>query len=148
MRFTGTNMACSDCHLDAATKAFGLPFVGVFAAFPQYRAREDDIETLEDRINGCMTRSMNGRPLAGDSREMKGFVAYIKFLSNGRPIGEPTPGRGSGAIPGLTRPSDPIAGARVYVRSCAMCHGGDGQGKRAGAVGDREGYDVPPLWRG
>ena len=145
-QFTGSNMACQNCHLEAGTKQYGLPFVGVFADFPQYRAREGEVGTLEDRINGCMTRSMNGRPLPVDSPEMKAFVAYIKFLSTGRPIGGKTPGRGSGEMPELTRAADPNAGAQVYAENCAACHGADGQGKRVGVVGDGKGYEFPPLW--
>jgi thiosulfate dehydrogenase len=38
-------------------------------------------------------------PLPLDSEEMNAFVAYIKFLSTGRPIGGKTPGRGSGEMP-------------------------------------------------
>ena len=80
-RFAGSNMSCQSCHLEAGTKKFGLPFVGVFADFPQYRSREGEVGTLEERINGCMTRSLNGRALPVGSDEMKAFVAYIKFLS-------------------------------------------------------------------
>jgi thiosulfate dehydrogenase len=52
-----------------------LPFVGVFADFPQYRAREGQVRTIEDRINGCMTRSLNGRELPLDGLEMHAIVA-------------------------------------------------------------------------
>lgn len=145
-RFAGSNMSCQSCHLEAGTKQYGLPFVGVFADFPQYRAREGEVGTLEDRINGCMTRSLNGRPLPVDSDQMKAFVAYIKFLSTGRPIGGKTPGRGSGEMAELTRAAEPKAGAQVYAENCAACHGTDGQGKRVGAVGDGKGYEFPPLW--
>jgi cytochrome c len=75
-RFAGSNMSCQSCHLEAGTKKFGLPFVGVFADFPQYRSREGEVGTLEERINGCMTRSLNGRALPVGSDEMKAFVAY------------------------------------------------------------------------
>jgi thiosulfate dehydrogenase len=93
-----------------------------------------------------MTRSMNGRALPLDSEDMKAFVAYIKFLSTGRPIGAPTPGRGSGDLKQLSRPADPVAGAKVFAENCAACHGADGQGVRAGVVGDAKGYQFPPLW--
>jgi thiosulfate dehydrogenase len=145
-RFAGINMSCQNCHLEAGTKKFGLPFVGVFADFPQYRSREGEVGTLEDRINGCVTRSMNGRPFPVDSTEMKAFVAYIKFLSTGRPIGAKTPGRGSGQIAELTRPADSVAGSKIFAKACAACHGNDGEGKRAGSAGDMKGYEFPPLW--
>jgi len=143
--FSGNNLTCQSCHLEAGTKAYGLPFVGVFTDFPQYRAREGEVGTLEDRINGCMTRSMNGKALPVDSTEMKAFVAYIKFLSEGRMIGGKTPGRGSGEIAELTRPADPVAGAKVFEATCAACHGAEGQGQRA-VAGSGKVYAFPPLW--
>lgn len=146
MRFAGNNLACQSCHLEAGTKQYGLPFIGVFGDFPQYRAREGEVGTLEDRINGCMTRSMNGRPLPSDSEEMKAFVAYIKFLSTNRPVGSVTTGRGSGKMAELARPANPEAGAAVFEQHCAVCHGNDGLGQRAGTAGDGEGYVYPPLW--
>jgi thiosulfate dehydrogenase len=143
--FSGNNMSCQNCHLEAGTKKFALPFVGVFADFPQYRPREGEVGTLEDRINGCLTRSMNGRALSVGSEEMKAFVAYIKFLSDGRPIGGKTAGRGTAKMAELTRPADPVAGAKVFAEACASCHGEAGLGKRVGAIGDRAGYEFPPL---
>src|ERR1700716_2324915 len=92
------------CHREAGTKEFSLPFVGVFADFPQYRSREGEVGTLEERINGCMTRSLNGRALPVGSEEMNAFVAYTKFLSAAPPIGAKTLGRGSGEMAELTRP--------------------------------------------
>jgi thiosulfate dehydrogenase len=112
----------------------------VFGDFPQYRAREGRIGTLEDRVNGCMTRSMNGRPLPNDSTEMRAFIAYIQFLSRG----ETQEGRGAGKMPELRRPADPIHGRVVYARICATCHGAEGQGKPRG--GFAQGYEFPPLW--
>jgi thiosulfate dehydrogenase len=36
--------------------------------------------TLEDRINGCFRRSMNGTPLAVESADMKAMVAYFDWM--------------------------------------------------------------------
>ena len=143
-RFTDSRLTCQSCHLEAGTKQYGLPFIGVFPDFPQYRPREGEVGTLEDRINGCMTRSMNGRPLPVDSTEMKAFVAYMKFLSTGRPVGGKTPGRGSGKLPELNRAANPTAGAQVYADNCAACHGADGQGTYRD--GSNKAYEYPPLW--
>jgi thiosulfate dehydrogenase len=145
-RFSGNNLSCQNCHLNAGTGKFALPFVGVFGDFPQYRAREGQIRSIEDRINGCMNRSMNGRELPIDGPEMQAMVAYIKFLSTGIPIGAETPGRGTPAVPLLERAADPKHGAAVYAQVCARCHGADGAGKRRGVVGDAKGYEFPPLW--
>lgn len=140
-RFAGSNLSCSNCHLEAGTKQFGLPYVGVFADFPEYRAREGEVGTLEDRINGCMTRSLNGRKLPLGSAEMTALVSYIKFLSDGIPIGTTNVGRGSGAMTLLDRAADPAHGRVVYAHACAACHGAGGLGLR---VGDT--YVFPPLW--
>jgi thiosulfate dehydrogenase len=145
-RFAGNNLTCQNCHLNAGTGQFALPFVGVFADFPQYRARDGRVGTIEDRINGCMTRSMNGRELPLDGPEMKAIVAYLKFLSTGIPVGATTPGRGTVEVPLLDRAADPARGATVYAQTCATCHGADGAGKRNGIVGDARGYAFPSLW--
>ncbi len=146
MRHAGNNLACTSCHQLGATKPFAMPWVGVTATFPQYRAREDDVSTVEERVNGCMQRSMNGRPLALDSREMKAYVAYIAFLSAGVPVGAQIEGTGTLQSKVPNRRADPVAGAAVYAAKCAACHGPDGQGRRIGAVGDAQGYAFPPLW--
>lgn len=145
-RLAGNNLACTSCHEQDATKPFAIPWIGVAANFPQYRSREDRIGTLEERINGCMERSMNGTPLPVDSDEMKAFVTYISFLSRGVPIGATIEGSRllKGAVP--DRRADPDAGSRVYADKCAVCHGVDGAGQRAGRPGDAQGYTFPPLW--
>ena len=145
-RFAGNNLNCQSCHLEAGSKEFGLPFVGVYADFPNYRARSGAVGTVEDRIQGCMVRSMNGKPLPADSREMTAIVAYLKFLSSGRPVGAPTHGRGPGRMPELTRAADPAHGEAVYAQNCAACHGDQGQVQRAGPLGHAHGYAIPPLW--
>ena len=145
-RFAGNNLNCQSCHLEAGTKQFGLPLVGVFADFPNYRARSGAVGTIEDRIQGCMVRSMNGRKLPAEGRELTAIVAYLKFLSTGRPVGAPTVGRGPGRMAELSRPADPARGRTLFAQNCAACHGDHGQGQRAGAAADARGYTIPPLW--
>jgi thiosulfate dehydrogenase len=140
-RYAVSTLSCSNCHLEAGAKRFGLPFVGVFADFPEYRAREGEVGTLEDRINGCMTRSQDGKPLPLDSPAMTAMVSYMKFLSTGVPIGASMPGRGSGTMPLLSRAADPVHGKQVYAERCAACHGAGGQGLLVGGKAI-----FPPLW--
>lgn len=146
MRFAGNNLACTSCHQNDATKPFAMPWVGVAATFPQYRAREDAISTVEERVNGCMERSMNGKPLPLDSHEMKAFTAYIHYMSRGVPVGARVEGAGTKQIKVPNRRADLAAGEAVYGSKCAVCHGADGQGQRRGKAGDAEGYVFPPLW--
>ena len=127
-RYAGNNLACSNCHLLAGTKKFGLPLWGLWDDFPQYSTRSAAEISIEDRVNSCMTRSMNGKPLPVDAPEMKAIVSYIKFLSTGVKPGQTLSGLGAGKMPELTRAADPVRGAKIYAQSCALCHAPDGLG--------------------
>ncbi len=41
---------------------------------------EGGIYVLEERINGCFRRSMNGKPLPPDSADMQAMVAYFDWM--------------------------------------------------------------------
>jgi thiosulfate dehydrogenase len=88
-----------------------------------------------------MERSMNGRALALDSREMKAFLAYIKWLSTGIPDGAKIVGSGTKPVQEPNRAADLRHGAEVYAGKCLACHGDNGQGLRVEAR-----YQFPPLW--
>lgn len=145
-RYAGNNLACGNCHLMAGTKKFGIPLFGLFGDFPQYSARSGREISLEDRINACMTRSMNGRAMPDDALEMQAIVAYVKFLSSGVPAGKQLPGMGTGKMPELSRAASPTRGRAIYARACAACHNTDGSGIRNSAPGTDLGYMMPPLW--
>ncbi len=145
-RFAGSNIACTNCHLNSGTRKFSNAWVGSYVAYPQYRSREDAVSTIEERINGCMERSVNGRALPVESDEMKAMVAYLHFLSRGIPVGAKLDGAGAISLKLLDRPADPAAGKKIYAQFCAACHGAEGQGMRRGAAGDAQGYQFPPLW--
>lgn len=145
-RFAGNNLACSNCHLDAGAKKFGLPLFGLAGLFPQYSARLGAEITIEDRINSCMSRSMNGRTLPSDGPDMQAMVAYITFLSSGVPAGKVLSGLGTGAMPELNRAADPVRGKAIYANACLACHNTDGSGIRRSLPSSDLGYAVPPLW--
>ncbi|MEY4734495.1 MAG: hypothetical protein RLZZ464_2561 [Pseudomonadota bacterium] len=146
MRYAGNNLACASCHQESATKKFAMPWVGVHATFPQYRAREDEVSTVEERINGCMERSMAGKPIPLDSREMKAFMSYMHFLSRDVPVGGKVDGQGLPPFKAPDRRADTAVGAKVYQEKCASCHGAEGAGLRAGTPGSASGYTFPSLW--
>jgi thiosulfate dehydrogenase len=146
MRYAGNNLACTNCHEESATKKFAIPWVGAQATFPQYRGREDDVSTIEERVNGCMERSMNGKSLPFDTKEMKAFVTYIHFLSRGVPVGSSVEGQGLPKFNPPDRMSNVSAGEKVYAEKCIACHGQDGAGLRNGKPGEAKGYTFPPLW--
>src|SRR6202011_3531696 len=131
MRFAGNNLACQNCHLQAGSQPYAMPLIGIWGQFPQYRAREGAVDTLEDRINGCMERSMNGRALPLESHEMKAFSSYMRWLSTGIPDGAKLAGAGTLRI---KEPAHAVVlghGAQVFSQVCAACHGADGSGQRA-----------------
>jgi thiosulfate dehydrogenase len=148
MRFSGNGLECQSCHQDAGTRKFGLPLAGIWGVFPLFIGRENQVRTLEDRINGCMERSMNGRALPIDGPEMKAMLAYIRFISGGVPTGRSAEGRATPSLPLPLLASDPKHGAAVYAATCAVCHQADGQGKRWGPEdqAQRHRYQFPPLW--
>ena len=130
----GGQLRCTSCHLDDGTRVNAAPLVGVYARFPQYRDRSNSVAIIEDRINDCFQRSMNGRALPYDSRDMRDIVAWLAFLSRGTPVHRDTTPRG---IPPLAAmPADTARGRSQFTTTCAACHGMDGQGTPAG----------PPLW--
>ncbi|MDH5609343.1 MAG: c-type cytochrome, partial [Cyclobacteriaceae bacterium] len=146
MRFAGNNLACKNCHMQAGTQAGASSFVGVTARFPQFRGRENKMGTIEDRVNGCMERSMNGRMLPVDSREMQAIVAYMTWVGEGLPAGREAEFKGFPTIKIPEFAADTIRGRAIYVAQCQVCHGADGQGVRLAGADSVYGYTYPPLW--
>src|SRR6516162_4108106 len=109
-RLAGNNLACQNCHLHAGTQPYAMPLTGVWGQFPQYRAREGMVDLLEERINGCMQRSVNGRALSFASREMRAFSSYMRWLSTGVADGAKLIGAGTLQIKEPGRAADPRRG--------------------------------------
>lgn len=136
-------MNCQNCHLDAGTKPFGNNYSAVASTYPKFRPRSGTIESIEKRVNDCFERSLNGKPLAEDSHEMKAIVAYIKWLGKDVPKGETPKGAGLVELSYLDIPADPVKGKSLYEQKCTVCHGASGEGvKNPGATE----YTYPPLW--
>ena len=116
-RYAGNNLTCQNCHLKAGTQPYAMPMTGVWGQFPQYRGREGEVGTLEDRINGCMERSMNGRVLPLSGLEMKAFLAYTKWVSGGIPDGAKLVGAGAMNVKEPGRAADLGHGAKSMRKS-------------------------------
>lgn len=137
----GARLNCTSCHLNVGTVADGSPFVGVSAFFPGYAPRAGKVITLEDRINGCFRRSMNGKPLPKGSPDMQAMVAYFDWMKRETRPEDKVPGRGVGKID-KNIVANPENGKKVYVEQCALCHGEHGEGLK-NAAGKMV---YPPLW--
>ncbi|TCT02412.1 c-type cytochrome [Aquabacter spiritensis] len=145
-RYAGNNLACTNCHLRGGLKKFALPLVTASADYPAYSARTNASISIFDRVNQCLMRSMNGRPMAEQDRPMQAILAYLRVLSTNIPVGGTIIGAGAGAMPELDRAADPGRGAAIYARTCADCHRPDGSGVRRNVALPEMGYAVPPLW--
>ncbi len=99
--------------------------------------------TLDERINGCFKRSMNGKPLPSDSPDMKAMAAYFDWMKRETKPQDKVPGRGVGKIDRNIQPG-PVNGKKVYADQCAVCHGNAGEGLRQ--ADGRYVYLDPPLW--
>ena len=121
-------MNCQNCHLRSGTKPYGNNYSAVVSTYPKFRSRSGSIETIEKRINDCIERSLNGVPLASDSREMRAIIAWFEWL--GRDVEKGVAPKGSGimSLPFLSRAADPSKGRLVYDKHCRLCHGVEGQG--------------------
>jgi len=138
---TGASMNCNSCHVQEGKKPMGAPYINTVNTFPQFNPRANRVVSLEDRINGCFMRSMNGKPLEKDSAEMKAMIAYMKWLAQDVPHGAKVQIENAWPIDTKLVP-DPVRGKGLYAAQCASCHGANGEGKK-----DRAGDIVfPPLW--
>ena len=143
--YAGNRLSCKNCHLSSGTKPFAAPLIGIVQRFPQFSNRENKLGSLQERINGCMLRSMNGKALPHDSKEMGAFMAYLAWLGRYAPDHGKIPGQGFVSIQLPDRPVDLVQGKGIFERQCAVCHGADGQGKMGP---DGQLYIYPPLWGG
>lgn len=144
--YTGNQLACQNCHLEAGTKPFAAPYIGVTQRFPKFQKREGKTRTIEDRINGCMERSMNGKKLENDSKNMQAMVAYMKWLGHDIPIEysqKHLTGKGLVKIDIPNRKVDLIKGKSIYETQCASCHQLNGSGK---FKQNHQEYLYPPVW--
>ncbi len=139
--YVGNALNCTSCHLNGGRTPWAAPWVGIWGVFPEFRSRNAKVNTLQDRINDCFERSLNGRALAPESREMIGILAYMQWLSRDVPTGKNVSSRGFLHIKSTLTP-DPHRGARIYAQKCALCHGDEGQGSYAASGA----MIYPPLW--
>jgi thiosulfate dehydrogenase len=147
MRYTGSHIACSSCHLESGAKPGTLSLVKTASRYPRPSPRDGGVGDLRDRINGCMVRSMNGRVLPRDSVEMIAMEAYINHLGQqyaATSESQRAPTEQAQFVE-PARAADPEAGKVVYGERCAVCHGVEGQGLHASGE-PSDGYVFPALW--
>jgi thiosulfate dehydrogenase len=133
---------CQNCHLDAGSRQWGNNYKAVASNYPKFRDRSGTIETIQKRVNDCFERSLNGKALDSNSKEMLAIVAYIQSLGKDVPRGTKPEGSGIRELPFQARAASPALGKTVYTSQCKSCHGQNGEG-----IKTPEGiYVYPPLW--
>ena len=135
--YVGNALNCANCHLDAGRRLHAAPYVGLIAVYPEYRSRNAGMSTIEDRLDQCFERSLNGKALPPGSREKEAIVAYIAWLSEGVPVESARQWRGFLKLTPARKP-DPENGRALFAAKCTACYGVDGHGTAT----------APPLWGG
>ena len=143
--YISNGMNCQNCHLNAGTKSFSNNFARVSSGYPRFRPRSARVETIEYRVNDCLERSLNGRPLDSLSKEMRAFVAYFNWLGKDVKKESLIDDTGVEVLPLLDRAADPVKGHALYTSKCKVCHGSKGQGLLRP---DSVAFTYPPLWGG
>lgn len=136
----GSTMSCASCHATGATGG-SLDLVGVTKEYPQYNKRAGKVVSIEERVNGCFTRSMNGKKLDPNGKEMKAIISYLNFLSKDtaddikdRPWTEV-------AIQGDLPKPNIENGKDIYSNSCMACHGSTQASSHGLAVYGKNSYN-------
>jgi thiosulfate dehydrogenase len=136
-------MNCQNCHLDAGTKVFGNNYSAVASTYPKYRARSGATEDIYKRINDCFERSLNGKSLSVNSKEIQAIAAYINWLGKDVAKGEKPAGSGFKDLAFLDRAANPSNGNLVYTQKCVSCHQANGEGQWNDT---KTAFVYPPLW--
>ena len=136
------NMNCSSCHLGEGRMPFSAPIWPAAVTLPNYRGKNDHVNSLEERIAGCFAYSMNGKPPAYGSDDMVALATYHTWLASGVEMYPKQPIYGRG-FPAPERPEklSYANGEKLFQEQCAVCHQEDGSGMR---VDDQTVY--PALW--
>lgn len=144
-RYVGAKLHCTSCHLDGGGNRDAAWWVDMWKVYEYPETTQ-----LQDRINGCFERSMNGHALCStkDGPEdcaqnpvMRGLITYMQWLTDSftRRWPDRTPCRGF--PPAQVTPGDVDRGHRAYVQKCAFCHDAQGQGRYESHT-----YFRPALW--
>ena len=130
---SGNALRCTSCHLDGGVRASAMTWIGTAARYPRYRSRSAGEESLEQRVNDCVVRSLAGKALPAQGQDMRDIIAYLDSLGAlRRPDGPDT----------VRLAGDLQAGRKIYAADCARCHGNSGEGLLAPAVWGVDSYSI------
>lgn len=141
--YAGDRLSCTNCHFSCGNtlggEQNGFSLVGVTVVYPK-TLPNNTLYTLEERINACFLKSMNGKALPIDGEPMKAIVAYLSWISQNARLLPALPWLGVKPLRS-THKSNATHGMEVYTSNCALCHG-----KKGGGEQRKDDLDYPPLW--
>lgn len=87
-QYTGNGLNCVNCHTDAGRKENSAPLWAAYMSYPVFRAKNNRINSFEERMQGCFQFSMNGTPPDYGADALVDLSAYAYWLAQGTLTGE------------------------------------------------------------
>lgn len=82
-----TGMSCNSCHVEGGMKAGAMgdkeipPFAHTAKKYPRWFAMAGRVMTLDQVINWCIMKPMEGAPLAWDDQRLTDLAAYVASVN-------------------------------------------------------------------
>jgi cytochrome c len=145
----GSQLHCSSCHLNAGGNRNAAWWVDMQKVY-EY----PETTHLQDRINQCFKRSMNGDAICStaegpkdcdDNPVMSSLIAYMGWITEQyyarSPNCQPPHGFPPFSYDGGKADEIRVRGKAIYAQKCSFCHKADGQGRYESGE-----YFRPALW--
>lgn len=137
--YVGDRLNCTNCHFAGGNTTGGvqggISLVGTAAKYPTFDRSMKRVINLEERINNCFRKSMNGKKVPVEDPIMLALVTYLHWIAKDLPIYGEMPWLGLNML-STTYQGSPSEGKKIYNIRCSLCHHEDGQGDK----------NAPPLW--
>jgi len=142
-KYVFNDLSCKSCHLGEGGLNWSGPVWPAVTTLPDFRGKNQHVNSLEERIAGCFAFSMNGAPPDYGSDDMVALVAYHQWLATGARIYERNIGGRGFSHLGKTMPEGTSyeRGERLFRQQCELCHGSNGGGRRQNGK-----VIFPALW--
>jgi cytochrome c len=140
-----SKLRCSSCHLNAGGNRDAAWWVDMQKVYDYPKTTR-----LQDRINGCFERSMNGEAICStaDGPEdcaknpmMSSLITYMGWITEQFHGHYPNRQPCRGFPPFQVGGGDYARGQRIYKQKCSFCHNTEGQGRY-----ESDTYLRPALW--
>ncbi len=145
--FVGGHISCVHCHINLGRQPYSAPMWAAWGLYPKYRKKNNRINDMAMRLQGCFTYSENaaqskiGHAPEAQSKILIDLQSYIHWLAEKAPTGVKLKGQGFKLLKESALQPSAERGAQVYSKHCEVCHGADGQGQML-----QNEVMFPPLW--